>query len=171
MMPEPDLEQACRVNRVKIRRHGLAVLAVLDESREPLPSRDVWCRARILNRKVSLTTVSRTLRDLCDAGILRRGLLADGVPCYAKAHRADQGHIVDVDSGEAHPIRDTRIEAAIRGAVAAMGYELESYRLDVFCRSRKLVRFPQRKAKLAGLVLLCVNAFDLPWMEFAQLAG
>ena len=176
--PQEDrvtLEGLYRAGKIKIRANRLPILKVMDAACEPLPSKDVWTRAGATGTGISLSTILRTLRDLCDAGLVHRTIDTDGTIYYVRSCQLGRDHLVDVEDGGVVQFQDARLQEVLRNAAAALGYDLESYRLEIFGRrvrpaGLKLTATDRRKSRLTGLLLvLGLNSIDLPWFDLASL--
>lgn len=180
--PEEDmtapvtLEGLYRTGKIRIRANRLPILKVMDEACEPLPSKDVWSRASAAGTGISLSTILRTLRDLCDAGVVHRTIDTDGTIYYVRSCQLGRDHLVDVEDGGVVQFQDARLQEVLRNAAAALGYDLESYRLEIFGRRIRrdvagLASLGRRKSGLVGLMLFALNTLDLPWLEYVSLFG
>lgn len=137
MGEKAGLEQLCRERGLKVRGRGCAVLKVMDEAQDHPSVDEIYRRALLIDPQISLTTVYRTVNDLAAAQFLARLEFGDGKTRYEKAGKAHHDHLIDVESGAIVEFASPQIEAAIRQAAAALGYDLFSYRLRVFGQAQK----------------------------------
>jgi Fur family ferric uptake transcriptional regulator len=145
------LEQLCRERGLKVRGRGCAVLRVMDEALDHPSVDEIYRRALLIDPQISLTTVYRTINDLAAAKFLTRLEFGDGKTRYEKAGKAHHDHLIDVESGAIVEFASPEIEAAIREAAAALGYDLFSYRLRVFGQAQDQAHREQPSGKITLL--------------------
>jgi Fur family ferric uptake transcriptional regulator len=148
------LEQLCRERGLKVRGRGCAVLRVMDEAQDHPSVDEIYRRALLIDPQISLTTVYRTINDLTAAQFLTRLEFGDGKTRYEKAGKAHHDHLIDVESGAIVEFSSPEIEAAIREAAAALGYDLFSYRLRVFGQAQA----PACREPVTGKVTLLARS-------------
>lgn len=112
------------------------LLDILDEAEDHPTAEEIYERAARRDRRISLATVYRNLAVLTRAGLLTRLEFGEGRGRYEKRKPLPHDHLVEVESGKVVEFREPAIEALLRTAAAALGYDLVEYRLDIFARPR-----------------------------------
>ena len=112
------------------RRVVARVLAAADDHPD---AEELHRRAALLDPKISIATVYRTVKLFEDAGILERRDFRDGRSRYEDAERAHHDHLIDVNSGEVIEFVDPEIEKLQRLVAARLGYDLVDHRLELYC--------------------------------------
>ena len=105
---------------------------MLDESEDHPDVEDLYARAVIVDPKISIATVYRTVKLFEEAGILDKLEFGDGRARYEDAERDHHDHLIDLNSGEVIEFVDPEIEALQEKIAQKLGYRLKGHRLELY---------------------------------------
>lgn len=125
------LSALCEEAGLKIRARGQAVLKVLDEAVDHLSSKEIYSRAKLIDSRIAMSTVGRTIRDLTGRNLIRRLEFSSGATRYVRANCLGHHHLIDPSTGAISGFSCETVEAAVCSAASAMGIALKSYRLEL----------------------------------------
>jgi len=92
----------------------------------------VHARAHRLDRRISLSTVYRTLRLFEEKGILARHAFGEGPRRYEEARREHHDHLIDIDGGGVIEFRSEEIEKLQERIARELGFKLVGHRLELY---------------------------------------
>ena len=82
--------------------------------------------------RLSLATVYRTLRLLCDAGMVIEHAFPDGRCHFELASRPHHDHLIDEETGAIVEFCDPEIELLQEAIARRLGYRLTGHRLELY---------------------------------------
>lgn len=130
------LADALRASGVRITRQRVVLLQVLAEAEDHPDAFEIHRRAREIDRSMALSTVYRTLTALEGNGLVHRHAF-EGVPArFETADTPHHDHLIDVESGSIIDFRSPEIEKIQDQIAGKYGYEIESHRLELYCRKK-----------------------------------
>ena len=106
---------------------------VLSDANDHPDVEEVYRRAVLLEPRISLATVYRTVRLLEEANILERHEFRDGRARYEAAGGEHHDHLIDIDSGEVVEFHNEEIEKIQTRIAEELGYRLVDHRLALYC--------------------------------------
>ncbi len=127
-----QLERLCVEKGLKMTDQRRVIARVLSESNDHPDVEQVHARATIVDSRISIATVYRTVKLFEAANILDRHDFGDGRARYEEAPEEHHDHLIDVNSGEVIEFCDEEIERLQREAAARLGYRLVGHRLELF---------------------------------------
>ncbi len=89
-------------------------------------------RAAMVDPRISISTVYRTVKLLEDAGMIARLDLRDGRARYETQPEEHHDHLVDLRSGRVIEFRDEKIEALQEAIARRLGYKLVDHRMELY---------------------------------------
>ena len=92
---------------------------------------DVWSRVRKVDGRVSVATVYRTMKLLCEAGLASERHFDDGVTRFEIEHE-HHDHLVCTRCGKIEDVDLDGISALAAEVAASTGYEIRSHRVDFY---------------------------------------
>ncbi len=107
---------------------------MLSEADDHPDVEEVYRRALMLDSKVSIATVYRTVRLFEERGILERHDFGGGRARYEPAEHGHHHHLIDVDTGQVIEFESEEHERLARAIAAGLGFELAGHRLELFGR-------------------------------------
>jgi Fur family ferric uptake transcriptional regulator len=126
---------------------------VLSEAEDHPDVEELYRRAVLLEPKISIATVYRTVRLFEEKGILERRDFGGGRARYEPSE--DSGahyHLIDIETGKVVEFQDERHERLLREIAADLGFDLLSLRLELFGKRREAAVPPREAAGLRDSV-------------------
>lgn len=135
-VPEDALriERLCADRGLKMTGQRRLIARVLSEARDHPDVEEVYRRALLLDSKVSIATVYRTVRLFEERGILERHDFGGGRARYEPTEHGHHHHLIDVDSGQVVEFDSEDYERLVREIAAGLGFELVGHRMELFGR-------------------------------------
>ncbi|MCX7372119.1 MAG: Fur family transcriptional regulator [Alphaproteobacteria bacterium] len=134
----------CIERGLKMTGQRRLIARVLSESEDHPDVEELYRRAAVLDAKVSIATVYRTVRLLEEKGIVARRDFGEGRSRYDPADRGHHHHLIDVDSGSVLEFEDEALEQVAACIAARLGFALVDVRLQLFARRAES---PAKKSK------------------------
>ena len=131
---ESRIERLCVERGLKMTGQRRVIARVLSDSEDHPDVEEVYRRAAAQDSRMSIATVYRTVRLFEENGILERRDFGGGRARYEPTEHGRHHHLIDVDSGKVIEFEDEPHEALIQAIAARLGFELVSYRLELFGR-------------------------------------
>ncbi|MCX2561290.1 transcriptional repressor [Acetobacter farinalis] len=120
------------------------IARVLSDADDHPDVEELYRRASVLDSRISVATVYRTVRLLEEKGILERRDFGGGRARYeATEHGRHHYHLIDVDNGKVIEFEDQEHEELMRRVAERLGFDFVSMRLELFGRKRTV----QQEAK------------------------
>lgn len=108
------------------------IARVLSEAADHPDVEEVHRRVALVDGRVSLSTVYRTLRLLEGNGILERHEFGRGRGRYEEANRGHHDHLIDIESGAVIEFKSEEIEALQERIARELGFTLVGHRLELY---------------------------------------
>lgn len=138
------IERMCVERGLKMTGQRRIIARVLSESEDHPDVEELYRRAVVLDNRVSVATVYRTVRLLEEKGILARRDFGEGRSRYDPTDRGHHHHLIDVDSGRVIEFEDHEHERIAAEIAARLGFAVVDVRLQLF--ARKLEERPPEAA-------------------------
>jgi len=132
----PILEQ-CREKGLKVTGQRRVIAHVLSEADDHPDVEEVYRRAIVIDPKISVATVYRTVRLFEERGILQRRNFGSGRARYEATDHGQHYHLIDANSGRVEEFHDDELDALLQKIAARMGYDLITTRLEIYGRGAK----------------------------------
>ena len=132
MQQRIDLEQLCADKGLRITEQRRIIAKVLSDSDDHPDVEMLHARASVVDPKISIATVYRTVRLFEEAGILDRHDFGDGRARYEAAPEAHHDHLIDVESGKVVEFVDPELEALQKQIAEKLGYRLVDHRMELY---------------------------------------
>src|SRR5712691_4771045 len=126
------LEQLCLDKGLKMTEQRRVIAQVLSDSADHPDVEKVYRRATVVDPRISIATVYRTVRLFEEANILARHDFGDGRARYEEMPTDHHDHLIDVQSGKVIEFRNEEIERLHRFVAGELGYRLVDHRLELF---------------------------------------
>ena len=119
--------------------HGLrmtgqrrTIARVLDATEDYPDVEEVYRRATVVDERISMSTVYRTLRLFAEKGMLERHDFGAGRGRWERAPNEHHDHLIDVESGTVIEFRNEEIEALQERVARDLGFRLTGHRLELY---------------------------------------
>ncbi len=123
------------------------IARVLSDAVDHPDVEEVYRRAASLDSRMSIATVYRTVRLFEERGILERRDFGGGRARYEPTEHGKHHHLIDVESGRVIEFEDPAHEQLIEAIAARLGFELVSYRLELFGRKPAAATEPRMRVR------------------------
>lgn len=127
-----DIEALSAQRGLRITEQRRVIARVLSDSEDHPDVEKLHERAAVIDPKISIATVYRTVRLFEEAGILDRHDFGDGRARYEAAPEAHHDHLIDVESGKVIEFVDPELEALQRQIAEKLGYRLVDHRMELY---------------------------------------
>lgn len=139
---ESRIERLCVERGLKMTGQRRVIARVLSESADHPDVEELYRRAAVLDERISIATVYRTVRLLEEKGILERRDFGGGRARYEPTEHGHHYHLIDVDTGKVIEFADAEQERMMTAIAARLGFDLVSLRLELFGRRREAAEAP-----------------------------
>jgi Fur family ferric uptake transcriptional regulator len=136
------IELLCTDQGLRMTGQRRVIARVLSSAKDHPDVEEVYLRANEIDRRISLSTVYRTLKLFEEKGILERHDFGHKRGRYEEASRGHHDHLIDVDSGRVIEFRNEAIEALQERIARELGFKLVGHRLELYAVRAK----PAKKA-------------------------
>ncbi len=126
------LEQICVEKGLKMTDQRRVIARVLSEADDHPDVEAVYRRAALVDPRISIATVYRTVRLFEEASILERHDFGDGRARYEERPTDHHDHLIDVQSGRVIEFQNETIEELQRVVAEKLGYKLVGHRLELY---------------------------------------
>jgi Fur family transcriptional regulator, ferric uptake regulator len=126
------IERACRTKGLRMTGQRRVIARVLGEAQDHPDVVELHRRAAVVDDRISLSTVYRTVKLLETAGIIERLDLRDGRARYERAPQQHHDHLVNLDTGDVIEFRSEEIEKLQTEIAKRLGFRLVSHRLELY---------------------------------------
>jgi Fur family transcriptional regulator, ferric uptake regulator len=133
---ESRIERLCIEQGLKMTGQRRVIARVLSEAVDHPDVEELYRRASVLDPRISVATVYRTVRLLEERGILERRDFGGGRARYEPTEHGRHYHLIDVDTGRVIEFDAAEHELLLREIAARLGFDLVSHRLELFGRKR-----------------------------------
>jgi len=133
---ESRIERLCVERGLKMTGQRRVIARVLSEAADHPDVEELYRRASVLDERISIATVYRTVRLLEEKGILERRDFGGGRARYEPTEHGHHYHLIDVDTGKVIEFADAEHERVMQAIAARLGFDLVSLRLELFGRRR-----------------------------------
>jgi Fur family ferric uptake transcriptional regulator len=108
------------------------VARVLSDAPDHPDVEEVYQRASVIDPKISLATVYRTVRLFDDSGLLERHDFGNGRARYEPADDVHHDHLIDMKTGKVIEFENGEIEKLQCEVARRLGYRLVDHRLELY---------------------------------------
>ncbi len=127
------IESACLEAGLRMTGQRRIVAQVLAQSEDHPDVEELHRRALVVDKRVSLSTVYRTVKLLEDRGIITRHAFGDGRSRYETSDEEHHDHIINIKTGEVIEFHSEEIEALQAEIARRHGFRLVDHRLELHC--------------------------------------
>lgn len=134
---DSPLLERCREKGLKMTGQRRVIAYVLSEADDHPDVEELYRRAIVIDPKISVATVYRTVRIFEERGILQRRNFGTGRARYEATDHGQHYHLIDVESGKVEEFHDGELDALLQKIAERMGYDLVTTRLEIYGRTGK----------------------------------
>jgi Fur family ferric uptake transcriptional regulator len=147
---ESRIERLCVERGLKMTGQRRVIARVLSEAADHPDVEELYRRASVLDERISIATVYRTVRLLEEKGILERRDFGGGRARYEPTEHGHHYHLIDVDTGKVVEFADAEQERQMQAIAGRLGFELVSVRLELFGRRVQVASAEEQPRKAAS---------------------
>tara|TARA_B100000003_G_C10870858_1_gene347022 strand:+ start:31 stop:441 length:411 start_codon:yes stop_codon:yes gene_type:complete len=126
------IEQKCIAKGVKLTEQRKIIAKVMSEATDHPDVDELYKRVSIIDSKISIATVYRTVKLFEEAGILAKHDFKGGKARYEEMRESHHDHLIDVKTGEIIEFVDNEIEKLQKKVAEKYGYELVDHKLELY---------------------------------------
>ena len=132
------IEEKCKEKGVRLTEQRKVIAKVMSESKETYGSKDhpdvdeLHKRVSVIDSRISIATVYRTVKLFEEAGIIERHDFREGKSRYEPLTEEHHDHLIDVNSGEIVEFVDKDIEELQKKIAKKLGYNLVDHKLELY---------------------------------------
>lgn len=127
-----DVEALCADKGLRITEQRRVIARILSESEDHPDVETLHQRASLIDPRISIATVYRTVRLFEEAGILARHEFGDGRARYEAASDEHHDHLIDVETGNVVEFADEELEALQKRIAERLGFRLVDHRMELY---------------------------------------
>ena len=133
-----DIEKKCKEKGVRLTDQRKIIAKVMSESKLTFGSKDhpdvdeLHKRVSLIDQKISIATVYRTVKLLEESGIIERHDFKEGKSRYEPSTEEPHDHLIDINSGDIIEFVDKDIEALQNKVAQKLGYKLVDHKLELY---------------------------------------
>jgi Fur family transcriptional regulator, ferric uptake regulator len=122
----------CEASGLRLTDQRRTIAGVLQGADDHPDVEELYARATLIDPRISIATVYRTVKLFEESGILEKHEFGDGRARYETADRDHHDHLIDMNSGEVIEFVDPEIEELQERIAAKLGYALKGHRLELY---------------------------------------
>ena len=132
------IEDKCKKKGVRLTEQRKVIARVMSDSKIKYGSKDhpdvdeLHKRVSLIDKKISIATVYRTVKLLEETGIIERHDFKEGKSRYEPSTDEHHDHLIDINSGEIVEFVDKDIEDLQNKEAKKLGYKLVDHKLELY---------------------------------------
>ncbi|HBF30484.1 Fur family transcriptional regulator [Rhizobium sp.] len=126
------LEELCTDRGMRMTEQRKIIARILQESEDHPDVEELYRRSSLVDAKISISTVYRTVKLFEDAGIIARHDFRDGRSRYETLPEEHHDHLIDLKNGVVIEFRSPEIEALQERIAREHGFTLVDHRLELY---------------------------------------
>ena len=133
-----SIEEKCKEKGVRLTDQRKVIAKVMTESKLTFGSKDhpdvdeLHKRVSLIDQKISIATVYRTVKLIEESGIIERHDFKEGKSRYEPSTEEHHDHLIDINSGEIIEFVDKDIEELQNKIAQKLGYKLVDHKLELY---------------------------------------
>ena len=133
-----SIENKCIEKGVRLTDQRKIIAKVMSESKSTYGSKDhpdvdeLHKRVSLIDDKISIATVYRTVKLFEESGIIERHDFKEGKSRYEPSTEEHHDHLIDINSGEIVEFVDREIEQLQEKVAKKLGYKLVDHKLELY---------------------------------------
>ena len=131
------IEKKCIAKGVKLTDQRRVIAKVMSESSDHPNVDELYKRVNMVDPKISIATVYRTVKLFEESGILAKHDFKGGKARYEELSESHHDHLIDVKTGEIIEFVNEDIEKLQKKVADKYGYELVDHKLELYGVKKK----------------------------------
>ncbi len=129
---DANLEERCVDAGMRMTDQRRVIARVIETSLDHPDVEELHRRAVAIDKRISISTVYRTVKLFEDSGIIERHDFRDGRSRYETVSDDHHDHLIDLRTGRVVEFRNSDIEKLQQFIARELGYELVDHRLELY---------------------------------------
>jgi Fur family ferric uptake transcriptional regulator len=126
------LEDRCVAAGMRMTDQRRVIARVIESSLDHPDVEELHRRAAAIDKRISISTVYRTVKLFEDTGIIERHDFRDGRSRYETVSDDHHDHLIDLRSGRVVEFRNADIEKLQQFIARELGFRLVDHRLELY---------------------------------------
>jgi len=127
-----DLESQCVAKGMRMTEQRRVIARVLSNSADHPDVEELYRRCSVIDDRISISTVYRTVKLFEDAGIIERHDFREGRARYEQLRESHHDHLINLRTGEVIEFQSEEIERLQTEIAKKLGYRLVDHRLELY---------------------------------------
>ena len=127
-----SIEQKCLAKGVKLTDQRKIIAKVMSEANDHPNVDELYKRVSVLDAKISIATVYRTVKLFEESGIVAKHDFKGNKARYEQTTQEHHDHLIDVNTGEITEFVNEDIEKLQKEVAEKLGYKLVDHRLELY---------------------------------------
>ena len=133
-----SIEEKCKAKGVRLTDQRKVIAQVMTESKLTYGSKDhpdvdeLHKRVSLIDKKISIATVYRTVKLFEESGIVEKHDFKEGKSRYEPSTDEHHDHLIDINSGEIIEFVDKDVEELQNKIAQKLGYKLVDHKLELY---------------------------------------
>ena len=132
-----DIENKCINKGVRLTEQRKLIAEVMSKSKNHPDVDELHKKINVLDSKISIATVYRTVKLFEEAGIVEKHDFRGNKARYEQAPEEHHDHLIDINTGEIIEFVNEDIEKLQKKVAENLGYKLVDHRLELYCSKIK----------------------------------
>ena len=132
-----NIENKCVTQGVRLTDQRKLIAQVMSESEDHPDVDELHKRVNILDSKISIATVYRTVKLFEEAGIVAKHDFKGNKARYEQAPHEHHDHLIDINTGEITEFVNEEIEKLQKKVAEKYGYKLVDHKLELYGVKKK----------------------------------
>tara|TARA_B110000263_G_C15213008_1_gene466178 strand:- start:616 stop:1029 length:414 start_codon:yes stop_codon:yes gene_type:complete len=131
------IEEKCLAKGVKLTEQRKIIAKVMSSSKDHPDVDELYKRVSIIDPKISIATVYRTIKLFAEEGIVtKHGFKGGEKARYEELSESHHDHLIDIKTGEIIEFVDDEIEKLQKKIAEKFGYDLVDHKLELYGRKK-----------------------------------
>ena len=126
------IEIKCKEKGVRLTEQRKVIAQVMSESKDHPDVDELHKRISLIDKKISIATVYRTVKLFEESGILEKHDFKGGKARYEQSPDQHHDHLIDINSGEIIEFVNEEIEKLQNKVAEKLGYKLVDHKLELY---------------------------------------
>jgi len=130
------IEEKCLAKGVKLTEQRKIIAKVMSSSKDHPDVDELYKRVSIIDPKISIATVYRTIKLFAEEGIVTKHGFKGEKSRYEELSESHHDHLIDIKTGEIIEFVDDEIEKLQKKIAEKFGYDLVDHKLELYGRKK-----------------------------------
>ena len=127
-----SIENKCKKKGVRLTDQRKIIAQVMSDARDHPDVDELHKRVTLVDRKISIATVYRTVKLFEESGIVEKHDFKGGKARYEQSPDEHHDHLIDINSGTIIEFVDKEIEKLQNEVAKKLGYKLVDHKLELY---------------------------------------